>query len=103
MVDIDEILYSIKYAKAKGDVWVDSFVNVGAYWVGRKMFNDLTPAVSGDDTVWTWTLPDHYPSGKYLRVTVDGGTLSQDGTALTWDSHGFYEVSLDAGNLTLSP
>jgi hypothetical protein len=36
-------------------------------------------------------------------VKVDGGTLKQGGTALAWDSHGYYEVALDAGSPTLSP
>jgi hypothetical protein len=43
------------------------------------------------------------PPGKVLRVTVDGGKLSQNGTQLSWDSHGYYEVALDAGNLTWIP
>lgn len=52
---------------------------------------------------WTSTLPAHFPPGKVLRVTVDGGTLSLGGTSLAWDSHGYYEVALDAGILTWSP
>ena len=52
---------------------------------------------------WLWTLPDHFPTGRYLRVTVDGGTLSQRGRPLIWDSHGYYEVELDADSLTLTP
>jgi hypothetical protein len=51
--------------------------------------------------LWTWSLPRHFPTGKYLRVTVDGGTLFQRGRALTWDGHGYYEVELDAGSLAL--
>jgi hypothetical protein len=31
------------------------------------------------------------------------GTLSQNGTPLTWDPHGYYEVALEARSLTLSP
>ena len=38
-----------------------------------------------------------------LRVTVDGGTLSQGGTPLVWDTHGYYEVALGKGSVTLSP
>ena len=41
--------------------------------------------------------------GHFLRVTVDGGTLSQNGQALVWDGHGYYEVALDAGTLTWAP
>jgi hypothetical protein len=43
------------------------------------------------------------PTDASERVTVDGGTLWQDGAPLPWDGHGYYEVALDAGNLTLAP
>ena len=59
--------------------------------------------MSGDTTTWTWSLPAHFPPGQTLRVTVDGGTLSQDGEPLTWDGHGYYEIALDAGMLTHEP
>jgi hypothetical protein len=48
-------------------------------------------------------LPAHFPPGKYLRVNVTGGTLTQKGAPLPWDPHGYYEVALDAGALTLAP
>jgi hypothetical protein len=38
-----------------------------------------------------------------LRITVAGGTPSQSGRALTWNDHGYYEIALDAGSLTLGP
>jgi hypothetical protein len=82
---------------------MDSMVNIGAYWMGQKLLTEASEETSGDDTVWTWTLPDHFPPGKYVRVTVDGGTPSQEGKALPWSSHGYYEVALDPGTLTLSP
>ena len=48
-------------------------------------------------------MPDHFPPGKYLRVTVAEGTLTQGGQTLTWDDHGYYEIALDAGSVTLGP
>lgn len=102
-VEITEITKSIEHAKNYGDVWIDSLVNVGAYWVGQKLFNSITPVKSGDNLIWTWTLPEHFPKGKYLRVKVDGGTLKQENKILQWDEHGYYEVSLDEGTLTLTP
>jgi hypothetical protein len=101
-VDIESITGSIAYAQSAGDIWIDSMVNVGAYWLGQKLVTDATPKTDGDATVWTWTLPDNFPPGKFVRVTVDGGTLSQNGRVLEWDSHGYYEVSLSEGALTLS-
>jgi peptidoglycan/xylan/chitin deacetylase (PgdA/CDA1 family) len=102
-VDINEFTASVEHAKSLGNMWIDSMVNVGAYWRGQKVFSTANPTTSGSDTTWNWTLPANFPPGKYLRVTVDGGTLVQNGAPLEWDSHGYYQVSLDAGSLTLSP
>jgi peptidoglycan/xylan/chitin deacetylase (PgdA/CDA1 family) len=101
--DIDIITSSIEHGQSLGDLWIDSMVNVGAYWMGQQVLAAVEPATFGDETVWTWTLPDHFPTGKCLRVKVDGGTLSQNGRALSWSPHGYYEVALDDGVLTLSP
>jgi hypothetical protein len=67
------------------------------------LLQGVTSTKAGNNQTWSWTLPANFPPGHYLRVKVDGGTLSQGGTALGWSSHGYYEVSLDAGSLTLSP
>jgi hypothetical protein len=102
-VSITEFTSSVSHTKSLGDVWIDTMLNVGAYWRAQKTFSAVTPATSGSNKIWTWTLPDHFPPGKYLRVKVDGGTLSQGGNALVWNDHGYYEVALDASSLTLSP
>jgi peptidoglycan/xylan/chitin deacetylase (PgdA/CDA1 family) len=101
--DITSITGSIDHAKSLPDVWIDTLSNVAAYWVGQKLLTTASPSSGGGGTTWTWSLPAHFPSGKYLRVTVDGGHLTQGGQALAWDGHGYYEISLDAGSLTLSP
>ena len=102
-VDIGQVTAAIKYAKGMSDMWVGSMVNIGAYWQGQKSFASAMTSTSGTDKTWTWKLPDHFPSGHYLRVKVDGGTLKQNGTALAWDPHGYYEIALDALSVTLSP
>ncbi|HTB60485.1 MAG TPA: polysaccharide deacetylase family protein [Polyangia bacterium] len=110
-VDIAAVTGSITHAKSLGDVWIDSMANVGAYWRGQKLLTSATPTAttppSGkgqtQTSTWTWTLPAHFPPGRLLRVKVDGGTLSQRDQPLRWDGHGYYEVALDAGALTLSP
>ncbi len=101
--DVAVVTGLLTYAKGLGNVWADTFTNIGAYWLGQKVVSAATPTTAGSDTTWSWTLPAHFPPGKYLRVTVDGGTLKQGGVALGWDAHGYYEVALDAGTLTLSP
>jgi peptidoglycan/xylan/chitin deacetylase (PgdA/CDA1 family) len=102
-VAITDVTGGMSHGKSLPDVWNDSVVDVAAYWRAQKMFSALTPATSGGSSTWTWTLPANFPPGKYLRVTVAGGTLTQGSTTLAWDTHGFYEVALDAGTLTLSP
>ncbi len=101
-VDITQFVNAVKYAKGKAGLWTDSYMNVGAYWRGQAVF-PAQPTTSGSTQTWTWTLPAHFPPGKCLRVKVDGGTLKQGNNTLAWDSHGYYEVALDAGSLTLSP
>jgi peptidoglycan/xylan/chitin deacetylase (PgdA/CDA1 family) len=104
-VAITDVTAAMSYDKSLTDVWTDTVVAIAAYWRAEKLFATLTPASSGGSTTWTWTLPAHFPPGKYLRVKVDGGTLTQGGggAALPWDDHGYYEVALDPGTLTLSP
>ncbi|HEY6729280.1 MAG TPA: polysaccharide deacetylase family protein [Polyangiaceae bacterium] len=102
-IDLNGFLAHIDYVKEKGDVWIGTMLDVGAYFLGRKAVAAATPTTQGSDQVYTWTLPNVFPPGHYVRVTVDGGTLSQDGEVLPWNDHGFYEVALDVGSLTISP
>jgi hypothetical protein len=101
-VSWDGLKGAIEYAKSK-NVWIDTLENIGAYWLGQKEFAKAMTQTNGASKTWTWTLPDKFPTGKYLRVKVDGGTLIQDGKPLTWDPHGYYEISLDEKSVTLEP
>jgi hypothetical protein len=98
--DIGVVTGNMTYAKSFGTVWLDSVVNIGAYWRGQQLLQAATPSTSNGVTTWRWTLPTNFPSGRKLRVVVDGGTLSQNGTPLAWDRRGYYEVSLDAQSLS---
>lgn len=103
-VAITDVTGGMSHGQSLPDVWNDSVVRIAAYWLAQKMFAKLQPAPStGGGSTWTWTLPAHFPPGQILRATVTGGRLTQGSTALAWDTHGFYEISLDAGTLTLSP
>jgi peptidoglycan/xylan/chitin deacetylase (PgdA/CDA1 family) len=102
-VALSEFISAVQYTKSFGDVWIGTVLDVGAYWCAQKVIRDTVPVTEGNSTTWHWVLPDHYPPGHSVRVTVTGGTLSQGGIPLTWDDHGYYQVSLDAGSLTLSP
>jgi peptidoglycan/xylan/chitin deacetylase (PgdA/CDA1 family) len=102
-VAIGQFTGGVQYAKGFGDVWIDTLVNVGAYWQAQKLLTSATPTNDAGAQTWTWTLPEHFPPNRFLRVRVDGGTLTQAGVPLAWDEHGYYEVALDAGSLRLSP
>lgn len=102
-VDAAEVIASISHAKSLGDVWIDSMVNVGAYWAGQKVVSSAATTHSGSDIVISWTLPAHFPTGRYVRVTVTGGTLKQGRNVLAWNAAGYYEVALDSGSLTIAP
>jgi peptidoglycan/xylan/chitin deacetylase (PgdA/CDA1 family) len=99
-VDIGAVTGNMAHAKALGTVWIDSVVNIGAYWRGQQLLQAATPTASAGVTTWRWTLPANFPSGRKLRVVVNGGTLSQNGKPLAWDRRGYYEVSLDAQSLS---
>lgn len=94
---------NVRHTKGLGDMWMGRVDMVGAYWVGQKVFSKATMTMDGTDKTWKWTLPDHFPSGRFLRVTVAGGKLKQGGAEVPWNDHGYYEIALDAGSVTLSP
>jgi len=102
-VDIKELVANISYAKSKGDVWIDSMVNVGAYWIGQKVLKDAIETRTGYGTTLKWTLPSHFPSGKYVRVISTRGRLEQGGQVIPRSESGYYEIALDPGSLTISP
>jgi peptidoglycan/xylan/chitin deacetylase (PgdA/CDA1 family) len=102
-VDLAEFVAGVQYAQSFGDVWIGTLLDVGAYWVAQKAIRDTAPEIAGDSTTWRWTLPERFPPNRKVRVTVTGGSLQQGGIPLTWDEHGYYEVELDAGSLTLTP
>jgi len=102
-VRIEEVVASIEHGKAGGRVWLDSVVNVGSYWIGSRLIRSAVPTQRGGTETWSWKLPRNFPPGKYIRVRIGGGTLSQGGTDLPWIEHGFYEVALDPQSLDWRP
>ena len=36
-VDVADVIASVDHAKSMGDVWIDSMVNIGAYWIGERI------------------------------------------------------------------
>lgn len=102
-IAIDEFVASVEHAKSLEALWLDTVVSIGSYFRGQRAFVANEPTTDGDNVRYEWELPDHFPPGKCLRVTVTGGTLEQDGQPVPWNERGYYEISLDAETLTLSP
>ena len=99
-VNCTSVVKSINHGVGNGNLWMDTVERVGAYWMAQKLFATIQPQGDATSKTWTWTLPQRFPQGQYLRVRVDGGTLSQGGVVLPWNAHGFYEIALDAGSLS---
>ena len=79
-------------------------MHVGAYWLGETILDNARKqgVTANGSTVMTWSLPAHFPSGRFVRVVTGGGHLRQAGLVLPWNPHGYYEVALDGGELTWS-
>jgi hypothetical protein len=83
-------------SKAVSDgYWCEGITNVGAYRQGQKLIS------ASATTSATWTLPNHFPKNMRVRITTTGGTVTQKGETIPWDEHGDYEISLDAGEVTI--
>ncbi len=81
-------------AAVSGGSWVDTVTNIAAYQVGQN-------ALKAGGAKITWSLPTVFPTGKCVRITTSGGTVKQKGTEVPWDDHGYYEISLDAKEVTV--
>jgi len=93
-VDIAQVTAAMSYTKTSG-VWPENVMNVGAYWVGQTLI------AASSTTSATWTLPAHFPPNMCVRISTTGGTVMQKGQEVPWDDHGYYQISLDAGSVTI--
>jgi len=93
-VPIGNVTASMSKAVMDG-FWVEGMTNVGAYWQGQK----LIPATA--TTTATWTVPAKFPANMCVRITTTGGTVTQKGETIPWDPHGYYQISLNAGEVTV--
>jgi hypothetical protein len=99
-VNLTDYTAGITHTKSLGNVWIGRMVDVASYWLGQKAIKSATMTASGGKTTWTWTLPAHFPPGKYVRIADPGVAVTQKGTAVPRNSAGYYEISLDAGAVT---
>jgi hypothetical protein len=75
--------------------WAESVMNIAAYFLGQKAIS------SSATTTATWSLPAHFPPNMCVRVTTTGGTVTQKGAEVPFDSHGYYQISLDSLEVTI--
>lgn len=103
-IELSALVAHLEHTKAKADVWIDTFAHVGAYWLGETILDNARKqgVTANGSTGMTWSLPAHFPSGRFVRVVTGGGHLRQAGLVLPWNPHGYYEVALDGGELTWS-
>jgi peptidoglycan/xylan/chitin deacetylase (PgdA/CDA1 family) len=102
-VPVTEVTAGMRAGRARGDVWNGTVADVGAYWLGQKLVTAAKPVAGAGGTTWSWTLPPHFPPGRTLLIAVSGGKPQQNGRPLTPQGTGVYELSLDAGTLTIAP
>ena len=97
---LDFLDYLVKKRK---DLWIAPFVEVGAYWKAQKVLEAAEPVRVGTTTVVKWDKIPRFPAGVKLKLDIEGEGLkvAQGGQALKADPPGVYEISFDAGELTL--
>ena len=78
-----------------GGYWTEGITAVGAYWQGQKLIS------ASATTSATWTLPAKFPPNMCVRITTTGGNVTQKGQTIPWNDHGYYEIGLDAGEVTV--
>lgn len=93
-IPIANVTGAISTAVSRG-YWVEGMSNIGAYWQGQKLIS------AAATTSATWTKPARFPANMCLRITTTGGTVTQKGQVIPWDPHGYYQIGLDAGEVTI--
>ena len=93
-IPIANVNGAISTAVSRG-FWVEGMSNIGAYWQGQKLIS------AAATTSATWTKPARFPANMCLRITTTGGTVTQKGQVIPWDAHGYYQIGLDAGEVTI--
>ncbi len=101
-IPLADFLAHIEGQRDSGQVWIGTVLRVGAYYLAQKLLTAATPVPEGSATRWSWTLPEFFPTGHCLRVRSNGRVL-QGGQPVAENPLGFYDIALDAGELTVEP
>jgi len=94
----------LDYLQSK-DIWVGTFLEVGAYFRAQKIFEGGSKSVLGTSKTWTWKVPAFFPGKVVLKVQLvdrSGKTeLWQGDQKMVRDEKGFYPVLFNKGKLML--
>ncbi len=102
-VSLESILISLSHAQHGQKTWLDTVEAIGSYWFAARIFREITPVAHNGGLRWEWELPATFNSGHYLRASIAGGKLFQNGEILPQHKAGFYEIALDTGSLEWQP
>jgi peptidoglycan/xylan/chitin deacetylase (PgdA/CDA1 family) len=97
------LLDDLKADQSKG-LWVAPFGTVAAYLRAQKILEAAQPQPENGEERFAWKVPDPFPSGVMLKITIEGGTrlhVYQGNRELRPSKAGVYSVSFDSGELSL--
>lgn len=87
------------------DIWVGTFLEVGSYFMGERIFEKTVPQTNGKDRIYRWDLPGNFPDQILLKVRLRGKSpvvLSQSGKIINPDETGLYLIDLGQKDLKVS-
>jgi hypothetical protein len=87
------------------DIWVGTFLEVGSYFMGEKIFEKAVPRTDGKDRTYHWILPSSFPEHVLLKIRLIGEArviLSQSGKRVNPDETGLYLIDLGEKALKVS-
>ena len=89
------------------DIWVGTFSEVGAYYRAQKIFEKAVIQKSGQGEIWSWEIPDHFPSHLNLKVQLSKGSdkarveIRQSDQIVEPDAAGFYTIDFGQKKIAL--
>ena len=94
----------LDYIQTK-DIWVGTFLEVGAYFRAQKIFEKSEPKMGNSEKTWKWELPDPFPRNVLLKMRVEGlktgFELWQGKQKISADEKGFYSIIFNQKELTV--
>ncbi len=99
-ISLDGFVTHVKALRDAGNVWIDTMLAIGSYFIGQKLLMETTPTTNGADSTYAFTVPPHFPEGGCLRIQSTG-TVLQNGQEIPQHPNGYYDVSLAAGEITI--